>query len=395
MERRSFLRALPLLPFSTALSSSLFAQLAAPLERSPESRVPFLERTRIEPGTPFGSGLEGRLAFDSRRLVEEGLIVANDDFFIRTRAPDGVKERQSQSDDWKVQFTTGEDASGHQLDFGGPYSEVSVGSLRERSRAMGPHLLECSGNSSRHRFGLLSVAEWSGVLLSELFAEYLGNIGSKTRVLVKGNDDHSTAGRGSRRGASWIFTVDQIKAAGGFLATGMNGEPLPLDHGNPVRLVMPGWYGCTCIKWVESIEVVRDDRDATSQMLEYASRTHQSGQPPLARDFEPAEIDFTAMPILAEGPDPDGAYLLTGVAWGNPSGVRSLLVRYQEVDEPREALWLEVEGFEAPPRSSWVLWRHRFRPPRSAEYEVTLRIGESRVRTRRLDHGHYARRLRL
>ena len=36
----------------------------------------------------------------------------------------------------------------------------------------------------------------------------------------------------------------------------MNGAPLPRDHGLPVRLLMPGWYGCTCIKWVDEIRFV-------------------------------------------------------------------------------------------------------------------------------------------
>ena len=36
----------------------------------------------------------------------------------------------------------------------------------------------------------------------------------------------------------------------------MNGEPLPPDHGMPVRLVVPGWYGCAWIKWVNGIRLV-------------------------------------------------------------------------------------------------------------------------------------------
>ena len=46
----------------------------------------------------------------------------------------------------------------------------------------------------------------------------------------------------------------------------MNGAPLTRDHGFPVRLIVPGWYGCSCIKWVDRIELVADEAPATTQM---------------------------------------------------------------------------------------------------------------------------------
>src|SRR5438034_9585635 len=76
-------------------------------------------------------------------------------------------------------------------------------------------------------------------------------------------------------GASWAFSPEQLEKAGAFLATELNGQPLPKDHGAPVRLVVPGWYGCTSIKWVNEITLVREEVEATSQMLEYAARTLQ------------------------------------------------------------------------------------------------------------------------
>src|SRR6185436_10905211 len=121
-----------------------------------------------------------------------------------------------------------------------------------------------------------------------------------TRVLVSGFDDHSQPSTHSTAGASWIFTLAELAETGAFLATRMNGEPLPRDHGFPLRLVVPGWYGCTCIKWVDAISFVDDDALATSQMQEFASRTMQNGMPALARDYLPAEIDQAAMPVRVE-----------------------------------------------------------------------------------------------
>ena len=81
-------------------------------------------------------------------------------------------------------------------------------------------------------------------------------------------------------------------ATGAFLATQMNGADLPRDHGFPVRLVVPNWYGCTCIKWVSQIDIVADDEPSTTQMREFAARTHQDGMPDLARDFQSPVIDL-------------------------------------------------------------------------------------------------------
>ena len=64
-------------------------------------------------------------------------------------------------------------------------------------------------------------------------------------------------------------------------------RPLTPDHGAPVRLVVPNWYGCACIKWVTHVEMVPDDEPATTQMREFAARTHQNGVPARARDYQP------------------------------------------------------------------------------------------------------------
>ncbi len=87
----------------------------------------------------------------------------------------------------------------------------------------------------------------------------------------------------------------------------------------------------------------------------------------------------------------------TGSA-GMEAGVSSLLVGIGDVerqDDPDSVSWRAVDGFEPPDLSTWTLWQHRFTPPRSGEYEITLRVGETDVRTRRLDSGYYARRVRL
>ena len=194
-------------------------------------------------------------------------------FYIRTRYPDRLDPNKV----WQVRIS------------GLLESEVTLG-LPDLAPLIGPrgvHLLECSGNGGFASFGMLSTADWDGVPLMALLNAKTKRLPAATRVLVSGFDDHSQPSGRSTAGASWIFTLAQLAETGAFLATRMNGETLPRDHGFPLRLVVPGWYGCACIKWVDAISFVDDSAPATSQMQEFASRTMQSGVPALARDYLP------------------------------------------------------------------------------------------------------------
>ena len=139
---------------------------------------------------------------------------------------------------------------------------------------------------------------------------------------MSGLDDPESS-RSSRAGASWVFPLEAVKHTGAFLAFRLNGEPLPRDHGAPMRLVVPGWYGCTWIKWVNDIRLVGPDEPLTSQMIEFSLRTHQRTLPPLARDYEPPVIDLAAMPIRVEKRRVEGRleYRVVGIVWGGEKPV--------------------------------------------------------------------------
>ena len=118
-------------------------------------------------------------------------------------------------------------------------------------------------------------------------------------VLVSGRD-YREPSADSPSGASWILPLASLERLGAFLAVRMNGEALPVDHGKPVRLVVPGWYGCAWIKWVDEIRLVGEREAATSQMKEFAGRTHQAARHDLAIDYTPPDIQAAAMPVRVE-----------------------------------------------------------------------------------------------
>jgi DMSO/TMAO reductase YedYZ molybdopterin-dependent catalytic subunit len=218
--------------------------------------------------------------------------------------------------------------------------------------------------------------------------------GRATQVRVSGFDQHSVLDPGSVPGASWVFGLDQIREARAFLATGMNGAPLAPDHGDPIRLVVPGWYGCTAIKWVDEIALVDDEAPITDQMREYAGRTHQDFRRlRLARDFQPATMDPAAAPVRVEmlgAPGGKVSYRIAGLAWGGRTPPRALAIRFRS-----DAPFAPVEQIGSAEAGGWTFWSHTFRPPAPGRYRIELAVRDSGVRTRRLDLGYYAREVEI
>jgi DMSO/TMAO reductase YedYZ molybdopterin-dependent catalytic subunit len=332
----------------------------------------------------LGSGLSARLFTDLASLSPdrpETLVTANDRFFVRTAAPASLP-----------------DASAWTIDVGGLVQRpaaLALASFEAQVSRGGRFLLECSGNSDPSNYGLLSAADWDGIPLLPLL-DRVRPSASGTRILVAGVDDPADPAGTSVPGASWIFSRDDLRRA--LLATRMNGAPLPRDHGFPVRLIVPGWYGCACIKWVNRIDVVADDAPATAQMREFAGRTHQPFDSPAdagslrARDFIPAVIDTAAMPVRVEQWTADGGvfYRIVGIVWGGtspPGPTNALSIRFRQ-----NLPWARVENCPMPASTdTWSLWTHTWRPAEPGRYTIVLRVDDPKIRTRRLDLFFYAR----
>ena len=329
-------------------------------------------------GTLLGSGLDARLFADLSRLAPDRLLVSNEQFFVRTSYPATLDAAKP----WTIHLG-GLVATPRSL----PLDE-----LKPLVRPFGACLLECAGNTNPSNFGLLSAAEWAGVPLAAVLDRMQPARGA-TRVLISGVDDFTRPSQTSVPGASWIFTRDDLDRAGAFLATAMNGVPLPRDHGFPVRLMVPGWYGCACIKWVDRIELVAADAASTPQMTEFAQRTHQNGHPTRARDFTPAVIDLAAMPVRVEKWQVGGrhVYRVIGIMWGGSKPTSALQIRFRR-DEP----FVPVSDCPMPATTrTWSLWSHLWRPQTPGRYQIVLRVNDPTIRTRRLDLYFYVREVQI
>jgi DMSO/TMAO reductase YedYZ molybdopterin-dependent catalytic subunit len=355
--------------------------------------VPFVGEGDFPLESTVGAGLGKRRALDLSTLAPGAGLTPPDEFFIRTGCP----ERLPPTASWKVRVHGLVEAP----------LEVPIEELRREAVPVGVHLLECAGNSRAAHFGLMSAARWNGAPLMRVLERARLRRGA-SQVLVSGFDEHRAPDPGSVPGASWIFGLDHLREAGAFLATEMNGAPLGPDHGYPLRLVVPGWYGCTAIKWVNEIVLVDEEAPATDQMREYAGRTHQDAGPRdrslveagrrpegprLARDFQPATLDPAAVPVRVEkGASREGevSYRIAGILWGGRVPTRALSIRFNP-----DLGFSPVEEIDGGRLGPWTLWSHRFRPPAPGRYRIELAIRAPGVRTRRLDLGFYAREIEI
>jgi DMSO/TMAO reductase YedYZ molybdopterin-dependent catalytic subunit len=257
---------------------------------------------------------------------------------------------------------------------------------------MGAHLCECSGNNNPANFGLMSVAEWDGVPLTDVLSR-LEIAATATAVLVAGVDHDAQKSSSSTAGASWVIPLGSLDRLAAFLAVRMNGEPLPLDHGRPVRLVVPGWYGCAWTKWVNEIRLVGADEPATSQMKEFAGRTHQTARHDLARDYAPADIQAAALPVRIEKRQtPAGIdYRIVGIVWGGTKPIDQLAIRFDRTEPWRRFAICPPAATHA----IWSLWEFPWQPERRGRHPILLRIPDESVLQRRLDSGYYMREVTL
>lgn len=128
--------------------------------------------------------------------------------------------------------------------------------LKKRPRTEQTLFFECSGNSLRTVHGSLGNAKWAGAALRDLLLE-LKPTSDISEVIFWAADVGEETIRGNKfrtRFARSMSLADAMES-GAFLAYEMNGEPLPVGNGFPVRLIVPGWYGVCNVKWVTRIEL--------------------------------------------------------------------------------------------------------------------------------------------
>ncbi|EGX56508.1 nitrate reductase (NADH) [Streptomyces zinciresistens K42] len=244
--------------------------------------------------------------------------------------------------------------------------------------------MECAGNgralltprpvSQPWLVEAVGTAEWTGAPLRLLLAE-AGVAPDAVDVVFTGAD------HGVERGVEQDYrrALPLRVAAGGdpevLVAYAMNGGPLPPQHGHPLRLVVPGWYGMAHVKWLREITVAAEPFTGFQQAVAYRlrSRPGDEGEPvtrivPRALLVPPGFPDFmTRRRVLRPGP-----VELEGRAWSGQAPV----VRV-EVSTDAGRTWREAEAAaDDGHRWAWRRWRHRW-TARPGEHVLSARATDA------------------
>jgi DMSO/TMAO reductase YedYZ molybdopterin-dependent catalytic subunit len=228
--------------------------------------------------------------------------------------------------------------------------EISYDDLAARPRKALGVTLECAENPVSG--GLVSHAEWTGVSLASLL-QAARPVAEAGAVRLTGADGFSRA-------------IPLAKAMGpdSLLVLTMNGEKLPLNHGFPVRAIIPGWYGMDSVKWLRSIEVV---------LGEPSSQDYTRVVTSLLLGPQRAEA-VTALNVKSTFSRPlDGAILfgrrftLRGAAWAGENRVQRV-----EVSIDGGKSWRHARLKSEPKPYAWVCWSHEWTIEGPGLYQLSV-----------------------
>lgn len=202
---------------------------------------------------------------------------------------------------------------------------LDVAELRLRHPSSCRVTMECAGNgrarleprpvSQPWLVEAVGTAEWTGVPLRDVLAEAEVEPGAVEVVFT--GADHGIE-RGVEQDYRRSLPLAEAARPEVLLAYEMNGAPLPPQHGHPLRLVVPGWYGMAQVKWLRDISVVGSPFAGFQQAVAYRIRQGEDdpGEPvtrmaPRALLIPPGFPDFmTRARVLRPG-----AVLVEGRAW--------------------------------------------------------------------------------
>lgn len=151
------------------------------------------------------------------------------------------------------------DAAGWKLETAGLAGQTptfTIDQIRKRPRVEKTLTFECSGNQAMITHGMIGTAKWTGTPLKDLIVEMKPKPDAR-EVLFWGADQGEENIRNNRYPMHFArsMSLDDALKTDAILAYEMNGETLPVGHGFPLRLVIPGWYGVANVKWLTRIEL--------------------------------------------------------------------------------------------------------------------------------------------
>ena len=275
------------------------------------------------------------------------------------------------------------DADGWTVELGGllerPVS-LTLDALKKRDAAELVMTMECAGNgrarleprpvSQPWLLEAVGTARWRGAPLRPLLEE-AGVADGAVEVLFTGADSGREGGIDQQFQRS--LSIEDVMASDAILAYEMNGTQLPPQHGFPVRLLVPGWYGMASVKWLTRIDLLREPFAGYQQMQSYRLRQEEDEEgDPLSRMLPrslmvpPGKPEFLSRDRILEGP-----WVLEGRAWSGHGEILGV-----DVSTDGGHSWEAAQLGDPAGRWAWVGWTYRWQAE-PGSYEVCCRARDS------------------
>jgi DMSO/TMAO reductase YedYZ molybdopterin-dependent catalytic subunit len=280
----------------------------------------------------------------------KALVTANIDFFIRNH----FATPKISDETWR-------------LEIGGLVSKplkLSYSDLLLMPSVRRPCTLECAGNASGGAG--VGTAVWSGLPLGDLLRQ-AGLKPGATTIAFHGAD--SGEGENVPPGTHFARAIPLEKAMEptSLLAYEMNGEPLPPEHGFPLRALVPGWYGMDSVKWLTRIEVLEQPFKGYFQDDRYiALEAHGASRP-----ITLIQVNSKFL-RPSEGEEIRGkTYRVEGVAWAGERKIARVEVRVGG------GAWQPATISASPSAVTWSPWSYAWQVPSAGRYTLEVRATDS------------------
>lgn len=306
-----------LLGSAVALASASLLGLS-PLSLAAEMPLPDYVNWK----TPEALIVHSANTLETRRdAIGTSIVTSNEQLFIRNNLPPPPPSIVTDRDAWAVAFQGVKN----------PRS-ISLGELKTLGVQTVASVLQCSGNGraffeheasgTQWETGAAGCVFWSGVPVKAV-VEALGGMVDGLPYMTSTGGEELPAGLDPKslivERSVPVRALDQA-----ILAWELNGEPLPLAHGGPLRLVIPGYYGVNNVKYVKQVAFTAEQTDAAIQASGYRLRpVGQSGAPDQPSMWEMNVKSWITQPLKQVQAGP---VAIQGVAFGGAKEVKGVEV---------------------------------------------------------------------
>jgi DMSO/TMAO reductase YedYZ molybdopterin-dependent catalytic subunit len=242
---------------------------------------------------------------------------------------------------------------------------------------------ECSGNSPRSVEGLCSCGMFKGVKLSDVL-KHVG-VNTKAREVVFFGADRGPQEVVFRQQTFKVdqqfgrsITLENAMKPAPMLAYSLNGDPLTLAQGKPLRLIMPGWYGVCNVKWLAEIHLQEDRYLGNYQARWYRSVVGEGGN---GEDNDPGtqwvETEITKQhlkSVIARVRKKGGSYDVFGFVLNDGTPLKSVEVKID--DGP----WQKASLASTNTQYSWKLFNYRWDGATPGEHTLVSRVTDAEGR---------------